>query len=45
MRADLIVVMDKDKIAEMGKHSDLLKIKDGIYRNLFMIQSGGYLKK
>lgn len=45
MRADLIVVMDKGKIAEMGKHNDLLKIKDGIYRNLFMIQSGGYLKK
>lgn len=43
MRADLIVVMDKGKIVETGKHSDLIKKKNGIYANLYKIQSGGYL--
>ena len=43
MKADLIVVMDKGKITEMGTHSDLVKGK-GIYSKLFEIQSGGYLK-
>ncbi|MDD3678872.1 MAG: hypothetical protein PHT36_01330 [Patescibacteria group bacterium] len=28
MRADLIVVMDKGKIVETGKHSDLIKKKE-----------------
>ena len=43
MKADLIVVMDKGKISEMGTHKDLVSQK-GIYSKLFEIQSGGYLK-
>jgi len=43
MRADVIVVMEKGKIVEMGKHDDLINIKDGVYANLHKIQSGGYL--
>jgi len=43
MKADLIVVLDKGKISEMGTHSELVK-KKGIYNKLFKIQSGGYLK-
>ena len=43
MKADLIVVMDKGKISEMGTHKDLVNQK-GIYSKLFEIQSGGYLK-
>jgi subfamily B ATP-binding cassette protein MsbA len=43
MKADLIVVLDKGKISEIGTHSELLK-KEGIYHKLFKIQSGGYLK-
>jgi subfamily B ATP-binding cassette protein MsbA len=43
MKADLIVVMDKGRISEMGAHEDLVKGK-GIYSRLFEIQSGGYLK-
>jgi len=43
MKADLIVVLDKGKISEMGTHEELVK-KEGIYNKLFKIQSGSYLK-
>jgi ABC-type multidrug transport system fused ATPase/permease subunit len=43
MRADLIAVVDKGKITEIGTHKDLVA-KKGIYAKLFEIQSGGYLK-
>lgn len=43
MKADLIVVLDKGKIAETGTHAELVK-KEGIYNKLFKIQSGSYLK-
>lgn len=43
MKADLIVVLDKGKISEIGTHDELVK-KEGIYNKLFKIQSGSYLK-
>ena len=43
MKADLIVVLDKGKISEIGTHDELVK-KEGIYNKLFKIQSGNYLK-
>lgn len=43
MRADKIVVLDKGKIAQIGKHSELIK-KDGIYKKLWNLQKGGYIK-
>ena len=42
-KMDKIVVMDKGKLVEVGKHSSLIKKKDGIYANLWAHQSGGYL--
>jgi len=38
MRADLIVVLDKGRIVQIGSHDELLA-KDGIYRKIFDIQT------
>ena len=35
---DCILVMEKGKIVEVGRHSELLQIDDGIYRNLWKQQ-------
>jgi len=43
MKADMIVVMKKGQIVQMGKHSQLIK-KAGEYRKLWNLQRGGYIK-
>jgi len=43
MSADRIIVMDKGKIVQEGKHRDLIK-RRGIYRELWDLQRGGYIK-
>ncbi|PIN80228.1 metal ABC transporter permease [Candidatus Woesearchaeota archaeon CG10_big_fil_rev_8_21_14_0_10_32_9] len=43
MKADLIVVIDKGKIVQMGTHAELIK-KDGLYEKLWSLQKGGYIK-
>ena len=42
MSADLIIVLDKGKIAQQGTHNQLIN-KPGIYRELWSLQKGGYL--
>jgi len=42
MDADQILVMDKGRIVTQGKHKDLIK-QEGLYRQYWMIQAGGYL--
>ncbi|TMW55295.1 hypothetical protein Poli38472_013186 [Pythium oligandrum] len=37
---DKIVVLQSGAVAEEGSHNDLMKLPDGIYRNLFTIQAG-----
>ena len=37
-QADQIIVMDAGKIVEKGTHKELLKVKDGYYRNLYEVQ-------
>ncbi len=43
MHADLIVVLKKGSIVEMGTHGALLR-KKGEYRRLWSLQKGGYIK-
>ena len=37
-KADKIIVMDSGEIVEQGTHKDLLKKKDGYYKNLYEVQ-------
>ena len=38
MKADKIIVMDKGKIIEVGKHKELLKNEQGVYYKLYQAQ-------
>jgi len=44
MKMDRIVVIDKGRIVEEGKHSVLIKKENGIYRKLWEKQAGGFIK-
>ncbi len=39
MNADLILVMDKGEIVQMGRHEELVSNKDGMYRRIYDIQT------
>ncbi len=41
--ADRILVFDAGKIVEEGTHAELVKLENGIYANLFKLQSGGFI--
>lgn len=42
MKADRIIVLDKGKIVQMGRHEELIK-QSGLYRRLWTLQKGGYI--
>ncbi len=43
-KMDRIIVIDKGKIIEQGSHKELLENKDSLYKNLWELQAGGFLK-
>jgi len=43
-KVDRIVVIDKKKIVEDGTHKSLIELKNGIYKKLWDIQVGGFIK-
>ncbi|MAG38284.1 metal ABC transporter permease [Candidatus Pacearchaeota archaeon] len=44
MHADKIVVMDKGRIVQLGKHNELIN-KPGVYKELWNLQKGGYIEE
>jgi ATP-binding cassette subfamily B protein len=44
-KMDRIIVIDQGKIAEQGSHRDLLAKKDSLYKKLWTLQAGGFLKE
>ena len=40
---DRLVVVDNGRIAQMGRHDELLRDKDGLYARMWTRQSGGFL--
>jgi len=40
-RADQVVVLDNGQIVERGRHSDLIKLENGLYRHLYHLQFDG----
>lgn len=42
MSMDRIVVIEKGKVSEQGRHEELIKAKQGKYQKLWNIQAGGF---
>lgn len=43
-KMDRIIVIDEGKIIEQGNHAELLKKKSSLYRKLWELQAGGFLR-
>ncbi len=43
-KMDRIIVVEDGRIAEEGSHDELLRQQDGIYKKLWMLQAGGFIK-
>lgn len=44
-KVDRIVVLEKGKIIEDGTHNELIKKEDGVYKQLWDIQVGGFIQE
>ncbi|MBU1164214.1 ABC transporter ATP-binding protein/permease [Patescibacteria group bacterium] len=42
-KMDRIIIIDQKGILEEGKHSELSKKKDGVYKKLWKLQAGGFI--
>jgi ABC-type multidrug transport system fused ATPase/permease subunit len=44
MTLDRIVVMSEGRVEEIGSHSELLAKDSSLYKRLWQLQAGGFLK-
>ncbi len=44
MKMDRIIVLRRGEIEEIGSHSELLKKSGGLYKTLWQLQAGGFIK-
>ncbi|TSC94081.1 MAG: hypothetical protein CEN87_634 [Parcubacteria group bacterium Licking1014_1] len=44
-KMDRIIVIDEGKIIEQGSHAELLKNENSLYKKLWTLQAGGFLKE
>jgi len=44
-KMDRIIVVDQGKIIEQGSHNDLLENENSLYKKLWELQAGGFLKE
>ncbi|MBS3172513.1 ABC transporter ATP-binding protein [Candidatus Woesearchaeota archaeon] len=42
MKADMIIVVEKGRIKEIGSHQELLRNRNGLYRKLWNLQAGSF---
>ena len=45
MKMDRIIVMDQGKVVETGSHKELLRKKTGMYKQLWDLQVGGFIRE
>jgi ABC-type multidrug transport system fused ATPase/permease subunit len=43
-KMDRIIVIDKGQILEEGNHESLLKNENSLYKKLWSLQAGGFIK-
>ena len=41
---DKIIVLKHGQIVEVGSHKQLIRKKDGVYKKLWSMQTGGFIK-
>jgi ABC-type multidrug transport system fused ATPase/permease subunit len=44
-KMDRIIVIDQGRILEQGSHSELLEKENSLYKKLWELQAGGFLKE
>jgi len=44
-KMDRIIVIDEGRVREIGSHDELINLENGLYRKLWELQAGGFLRE